>query len=153
MRKHTLQLTALVATVGVAMLITAGVQAGHVTLSADNELYPVVGNPLGLGLPLLQNGLPGSYYDIARQPQDLPGTPLADGVGITIFAYDHTSPGGQTVTALAPKNFGDNNCDASNTSGKPCWAGGGNDVMFNFFAFGGGQTAEQLPKIPAHFCE
>ncbi len=150
MRKHMLQLAALVAPVGVAMLITAGVQASHVTLSADNELYPVVGNPLGLGLPLLQNGLPQVYYDIARDPQDLPGAPLADGDPITIFAYDHTSPGSQTVTALAPKNFGDTNCDADNLSGKPCWAGGGQDVMFEFFAFGGGQSGNE-PLIPAPF--
>ncbi len=147
---RTTQLITLFGAATLAMLITAGVQAAHVTLSSSNELYPVVGNPLGLGLPLLQNGLPPDYTDIARQPQDLPSEPLADGAEITIFAYDHTSVGAQTVTALAPKNFGDTNCDDSNTSGKPCWAGGGQDVMFEFFAFGGGQSGNE-PLIPAPF--
>ncbi len=152
MLKHMIQLTAFVATVGVAMLITGGVQASHVTLSADNELYPVVGNPLDLGLPLLQNELPEDYYDIARPPGDLPADPLADGAAITIFAYDHTSAGGQTVTALAPRNFGDTNCDDSRDDGssKPCWAGNNKDVIFEFFAFGGGQSGPE-PLIPAPF--
>ena len=72
MRKHMLQLAAFAAPVGVAMPITAGVQAGHVNLSANNELYPVVGNPLGAFLTAaLGNGLPtDDYYDIARDPQD-----------------------------------------------------------------------------------
>ncbi len=160
MRKTILQLTALVAPVGVAMLITAGVQAAHVTLTANNELYPVVGNPLDLNLPFLMNELSDEYYDIARNPQDVPSEPLDDGATITIFAYDHTSdvmpamnpddPPVTTVTALAPKNFGDTNCDDSQESGKPCWAGGGQDVIFEFFAFGGGQSVD-APLIPAPF--
>ena len=153
MRKHILQLAALVAPVGVAMLIAAGVQAAHVTLTADNELYPVVGNPLGANLTAaLGNGLPADYYDIARDPQDVPSEPLDDGAAITIFAYDHTSAGGQTVTALAPRNFGDTNCDDSRDDGssKPCWAGNNKDVIFEFFAFGGGQSGPE-PLIPAPF--
>ncbi len=150
MRKHMLQLAALVAPVGVAMLITAGVQAAHVKLTDANELYPVVGNPLGLGLPGLANGLPPEYYDIARDPQDVPSEPLADNAEITIIAYDHTSQDSKTVTALAPQNFGDTKCDDSNLSGKPCWAGDNKDVMFQFFAFGGGQSVVD-PLIPAPF--
>ena len=116
---RTTQLITLFGAATLAMLMTAGVQAAHVVLSGANELYPVIGGPLGTPLP-------DEYYDIARDPQDLPSEPLADFAEITIFAYDHTSAGGDTETALAPENFGDpaGVCDAG---ARPCWAKSGQE--------------------------
>ena len=84
MRKRILQLAALIPPFGVAMLITAGVQAGHVTLNVEHELYPVVGNPFGANLTLaLRNGRPEEYYDIAPTPKICPATFLRVTAGNT----------------------------------------------------------------------
>ncbi len=100
----------------------SSVFAGHFDY---DPVYPLVGGPVGTPYP-------SSYTDIARDPGDIPSTPLANNGTITITA--------QEVDAyVAPKNHASK------------WAGDGTDVKFEFFAFGGGQTSVTDPKVPGPF--
>lgn len=89
-----------------------------------NATYPLVGAPVGTPYPYPE--------DIARDPGDIPPTPLADGATVEITAQEVT-------TYLAPKGHASS------------WAGDGTDVKFRYFALGGGQTAVTDPKVPGPF--
>jgi len=99
----------------------SGVFAGHFNY---DPTYPLVGGPVGTPYPY--------SVDIAREPGDIPPTPLENNGTITITA--------QEVDAfVAPKNHASS------------WAGDGTDVRFLYYAFGGGQTSEKKPKVPGPF--
>ena len=89
-----------------------------------NATYPLVGGPVGTPYPYDE--------DIARDPNDVPSTPLADGGTIELLAKEIT-------TYLAPK---DHEAD---------WAGDETDVTFTYFALGGGQTSITDYKVPGPF--
>ena len=89
-----------------------------------NATYPLVGAPVGTPYPY--------PVDIARDPNDVPSTPLANGATVEIKAKEIT-------TYLAPR---DHAAD---------WAGDGSDVQFKYFALGGGQTAVTDYKVPGPF--
>ena len=100
------------------------------------DSYPVVGWPAdGLNCPGVgptYNDIYGGteFVDIARDPADVPPDPLPDGGEIVITSHE-------IETYLAPGDDG-------------VW-GGGDDVKFRFFAFGGGHDGEALPKVPGPF--
>jgi len=108
-------------TLGLFSTGVSRVFAGHYA-----DIYPLVGAPVGTPYP-------SSYpVDIARDPNDVPSTPLADDATIEITANE-------VLTYLAPKDFAGD------------WAGDGTDVTFRYFAFGGGQTSVTEPKVPGPF--
>lgn len=113
----------------VVSLITLGLfSTGFSTAFAEHyaDIYPLVGAPVGTPYP-------SSYpVDIARDPNDVPSTPLPDDATVEITANE-------VLTYLAPKNFAGD------------WAGDGTDVAFRYFAFGGGQTSVTEPKVPGPF--
>lgn len=88
------------------------------------DMYPLVGASVGTRYPYA--------VDIARDPNDVPLTPLPNGATVEITADE-------VPTYLAPKDFADD------------WAGDGTDVKFKYFAFGGGQTSVTVPKVPGPF--
>ena len=100
------------------------------------DTYPVVGWPVDelnclVGGPTYNDVYGGTeFVDIARDPADVPAHPLPDGGEIVITAHE-------IETYLAPGDDG-------------VW-GGGDDVKFRFFAFGGGHDADALPKVPGPF--
>ena len=76
--------------------------------------------------------------DIARNPNDVPSSPLPDRATVTISAHE-------IAAYLAPKG------NASKWEG-PDSSGHGEDVKFRYFAFGGGHAAEdQTPRVPGPF--
>lgn len=87
-------------------------------------MYPLVGSAVKTPYPY--------KVDIARDPNDVPSIPLANGATIEITANEVT-------TYLAPKDFA------------AAWAGDGKDVKFKYFALGGGQTKVTDPKVPGPF--
>ncbi len=86
--------------------------------------HPLVGDAVGTPYPY--------ETDIARNPMDVPDQPLPDGGAVTITAHE-------LDTFLSPKDRASE------------WAGDGSDVQHHYFAFGGGQTNVQGPKVPAPF--
>ena len=88
-----------------------------------SELYPIVS---GYTYPT----------DIARDPNDIPKEPLANGATVTITA--------QEIEAfIAP---------ADPTLAGPKWNNNGTDVKFKYFAFGGGHSGQdQTPRVPGPF--
>lgn len=76
--------------------------------------------------------------DIARNPNDVPSSPLSDRATVTITAHE-------IAAYLAPKH------NASKWKG-PDSSGHGEDVKFRYFAFGGGHSAQdQTPRVPGPF--
>lgn len=76
--------------------------------------------------------------DIARNPNDVPSSPLSDRAIVTITAHE-------IATYLAPEH------NASKWKG-PDSSGHGEDVKFRYFAFGGGHSGrDQTPRVPGPF--
>ncbi|NOX91713.1 MAG: multicopper oxidase domain-containing protein [Gammaproteobacteria bacterium] len=106
--------------------IILSVVLGNAAIAADlHPVYPLVGATVGTPYPY--------ELDLARDPSDVPGVPLADGATVVITAHEVES-------YISPK------LPAAN------WAGDGTDVAFQFFAFGGGHEGQELePRVPGPF--
>lgn len=94
------------------------------------------GDQLDVAFPVV-GGYPYKL-DIARNPNDVPSSPLPDRATVTISAHE-------IAAYLAPKG------NASKWEG-PDSSGHGEDVKFRYFAFGGGHPAQdQTPRVPGPF--
>ena len=105
-------------------LFCAGISSVFAGSAEWDETYPLVGAPVSTPYPYA--------VDIARDPNDIPATALANGGTVEITANEIT-------TYLAPKDHASD------------WAGDGTDVQFIYYALGGGQTAVTDPKVPGPF--
>src|SRR5215470_14076546 len=113
------------------LLLFAGTRVGAQQQQAQppSDLYPIIsplfgGNSYATAHP--------NDYDIARDPNEVPSTPLAAGSAIQFFVSEIN-------TVVAPMN---------QQANPPVWSGN-TDVRFNYFAFGAvlpsGTVAAKVP--------
>jgi hypothetical protein len=105
----------------------AATPLGAVT-APPSDLYPIIsplvgGNSYAIAHP--------NDYDIARDPNEVPPTPLADGATVTFNVLEITS-------VIAP---------ADPTANPPVWSGAA-DIRANFLAFG---ATTDDPSVPRGF--
>jgi nitrite reductase (NO-forming) len=120
--------------VSVVVLLFAGthVRAQQQQAVAPSDLYPII-SPLFGG-----NSYSTAHskdYDIARDPNEVPATPLANGSPIQFFVQEIT-------TFVAPMD---------QRANPPVWSGA-TDVQFNYFVFGAVLPSGTVAaKVPAPF--
>jgi copper-containing nitrite reductase len=115
----------------------AGPALAASTAAAPSDLYPIISPLVGGNAYSTAHA---NDYDITRDPNEVPASPLADGASVTFTPLE-------VSTFIAPANP---------SASPPVWAGS-TDVKFNFMAFGATTTDPSvpagawLPRVPGPF--